>query len=260
MRIYIFKLLNYGKIVTNECEGMKLYKNYITTIFGEIHSINSLNKEFEIYRKYYQKNYLKYMPSNKDGKILDVGSGMGHFLYFLEREGYRNYLGIDISEECVNFCKKLGFRVKLSDAIKFLRDTNKAYDCIVINDLLEHFTKTKIIKFLKLCHNALKEGGIIIIKTINCSNPILGTNSRYGDFTHETGFTETSLSQILKLVDFKNIRIYPQDIYIFYYNPLNYIAKGLSKMLNLMFRLLFYLYGKKSIKIFTKMIIAIAEK
>ena len=113
---------------------------------------------------------------------------------------------------------------------------------------------------LKLVHNNLSEKGKIIVKTINCSNPILGLNSRYKDFTHETGFTEESLSQVLKIAGFKNVKIYPQDIYVFYTNPLNYLAKLLSKVLNCIFRLIFILYGRKTTRIFTKSIIAVAEK
>ncbi|ABN56134.1 hypothetical protein Memar_0200 [Methanoculleus marisnigri JR1] len=56
------------------------------------------------------------------------------------------------------------------------------------------------------------------------------------------------------------MKIYPQNIYIFYYNPLNYIAKYLVSTINILFRALFLLYGHKTTKIFTKHIIAVASK
>lgn len=78
-------------------EKEQIYDKYITTHFGTIHEKEA--GEFETYYKYFKKNYLKHLPESKESKILDIGCGMGHFLYFLEKEGYKNYLGIDISKE-----------------------------------------------------------------------------------------------------------------------------------------------------------------
>ncbi|KAF5416105.1 MAG: Ubiquinone biosynthesis O-methyltransferase [Candidatus Methanophagaceae archaeon] len=203
---------------------------------------------------------MKHLPESKESKNLDIGCGMGHFLYFLEKEGYKNYLGIDISKESIEFCKERNFHVKCCDVFDYLKGTTESFDVIVMNDIIEHFNKQEIIEILKLVNKNLVENGKVIIKTLNAANPILASSSRYMDFTHEIGFTEESLSQILRVCGFNNVRIYPQDLYIFYKNPLNYIAKFISKLLNLNFRLLFILHGRKTTKIFTKDIIAVGVK
>ena len=239
-------------------EKGKIYDKYITTHFVAVHKKD--NCGFETYYRYFKKNYFKHLPENKDLNILDIGCGMGHFLYFLGKEGYKNCLGIDISKENIEFCKEKKFNVKLCDAFEFLTEKTKHFDLIVMNDLIEHFNKQEIIEILELVNKNLVQYGKVIIKTLNASNPILANSGRYIDFTHEISFTEESLSQVLRVCGFKDVRIHPQDIYIFYKNPLNYLAKYISKFLNSIFRLLFLLYGRKTTNIFTKSIIGIGVK
>ena len=239
-------------------EKEQIYNRYITTHFEAVHKKGK--SDFETYYKYFKKNYSKHLPEDKDLKILDIGCGMGHFLYFLEKEDYKDYIGIDISKENIEFCKEKGLNVRLSNVFDFLAEKTVPFHVIVMNDIIEHFNKQEIIRILELVNKNLVENGKIIIKTLNAANPILANGGRYIDFTHEISFTEESLSQVLRVSGFKDVRIYPQDIYIFYKNPLNYVAKFISKLLNLTFRLLFLLYGRKTTKIFTKSIIAVATK
>lgn len=236
----------------------KFYENYLTTYFGKYH--DDTDKEFRIYSTYYKKNYLKYLPQKKNARILDLGCGPGHFLYFLEDYGYRNYLGVDFCEENVKFCKERNFNVISSDIFRFLQENQKCFDVIVMNDVIEHFKKEEIIDLFRLINKNLNKEGAIFIKVVNSANPILANSSRYLDFTHEIGFTEESLFQVLKIGNFKDVKIYPQDIYIFYSNPLNYVAKFASFALNKCFKLIFLIYGRESTKIFTKDLIAIGRK
>jgi 2-polyprenyl-3-methyl-5-hydroxy-6-metoxy-1,4-benzoquinol methylase len=234
-----------------------LYSHYITTHFGKIHSDL---KDYAIHKKYFKKNYLRHLPLDKNKKILDVGCGMGHFLSFLDSEEYKNNLGIDISEENIEFCKKNKFNVELSDIFYWLKNTTDTYDVIIMNDIVEHLEKPEIFNLLTLIMERLASGGRLIVKAPNASNPIMASSSRYVDFTHELLFTEESLSQVLKISGFKQIKIYPQNLYVFEYNPINYLARIFNFVLNGIFRLLFCFYGRKTTKIFTKNLIAVADK
>ena len=236
----------------------RLYENYITTHFGNIYK--NAHKDFMTYYRYYNKNYSKFIPNNKNIYILDIGCGMGHFIYYLQKKGYQNYLGVDISKENINFCKTKGFHVEHVDIFDFLKSNVEPFDVIIMNDVIEHLNKEEILRLLDLMYNNLAEEGTVIIKSPNSSNPILGNSSRYVDFTHKISFTEESLSQVLKVCGYKDVRIYPQNIYIFYLNPINYIAKITSNIFNFIFRIIFILYGRKSTKIFTKDLIAVAKK
>lgn len=68
-------------------EKEQMYDKYITTHFEAMHEREG--GEFETYDRYYKKNYLKHLPERKELKILDIGCGMGHFLYFLEKKVIR---------------------------------------------------------------------------------------------------------------------------------------------------------------------------
>lgn len=235
----------------------RMYKDYISTHFGV--GREEIQNDYEKYYRYYNINYSKFIPESTDTKILEIGCGMGHFLYYLQKKEYLNYLGIDISEENISFCKSHKFPVEYVDAFDFLKSNQEPFDIIIMNDIIEHLNKEEILKILDLMIRNINENGTVIIKTINSSNPILASSGRYIDFTHEISFTEESLSQVLKVCGFNDVRIYPQDIYIFYTNPFNYIAKYISKLLYFIFKMLFLMHGRNT-KIFTKSIIAVGFK
>jgi hypothetical protein len=56
-----------------------------------------------------------------------------------------------------------------------------------------------------------------------------------------------------------DLRVFPLHLYVFYKNPMNYVAWGVSSLFHLFFRACFILYGKHN-KIFTKKIAASAVK
>lgn len=232
-----------------------LYSRYITTHFGKIHPGNG---EYFTHYPYFRKNYLKHLPADRNAKIVDLGCGMGHFLSFLAKEGYTNYRGIDVSGENIGFCRKNNLQVEQRDIFDFLQETHEPFDAIIMNDILEHLEKSEIILLLQHINNALQHGGRLIIKAPNAANPIMASSSRYADFTHELLFTEESLAQVLRISGFSQTEIYPQDLYVFYRNPVNYLAKACNFFFNAVFRTLFWFYGRKTTKIFTKNIIAVA--
>lgn len=81
------------------------------------------------------------------------------------------------------------------------------------------------------------------------------------DFTHETIYDEFSIRDILLIAGFKSEKIYVKgsNLYVFWNNPLNYIAWLLNSLVNLLLRCYFVLNFKKQ-KIFTKNFIAIARR
>lgn len=241
-----------------EINKMYKSKNYISPLNGKI--AKNLINDFNLYARYYKKNYSKFLPKNKSVKILDLGCGNGRFLYFLKKKGYKNFIGVDMQKKNIDFCIKQKLPIKKSDIFVFLKENKKHFDVIVMNDLIEHFEKNQVLKLLKLAYKNLSKNGILIVKTPNMSNPILASSSKYINFTHEIGLTEESLKQILKFSGFKKCRIYSPDPYIFYQSPLNFLAKISVSIINSIFRLIFLLYGRKTTKIYTKNLIAVATK
>ncbi|OGH68564.1 MAG: hypothetical protein A3J66_03145 [Candidatus Magasanikbacteria bacterium RIFCSPHIGHO2_02_FULL_47_14] len=238
----------------------KLFDRYISTHFGYTHSPEEIQREYKVRRRYFRKNYASHLPKNKNARIVDAGCGMGDFLFFLQREGYTNFLGVDISTEVVSFCQKQGFATEQHDLHSFFHDRRNEFDAIVFNDIIEHLTKDVIVELLEKMFVALRPGGVLCIKTPNMSNWMTAAGGRYIDFTHEIGFTQESLSQVARLAGFSDVTVYGLAIYVFYENPLNYPAWLLSMLIQSYMLITTRLYGRKTTTIFSKDILVICKK
>ena len=151
-----------------------------------------------------------YINSKKNINILDIGCGSGGLIYWLQKLGYGNSLGIDISEEQVEAAKRLGIKnVERGDAETFLGENRGRFDAIFARDVLEHFPKEKIIPLLENIHKSLRQDGVFIAQTVNAENWLWG-RLRHGDFTHEVAFTASSIRQVLAVAGFKKVDVYPQ--------------------------------------------------
>ena len=74
---------------------------------------------------------------------------------------------------------------------------------------MEHLTKEEILSLFELIAGSLKLGGGFVIQTVNGEGPLAGRLG-YGDFTHETILTRTSLSQALRVAGFGDIDVFTQ--------------------------------------------------
>jgi 2-polyprenyl-3-methyl-5-hydroxy-6-metoxy-1,4-benzoquinol methylase len=151
------------------------------------------------------------LPEDRDSRILEVGTGFGHFLRYLADEGYQRVTGIDISEELMKGVRaRLAHRVEkleVADALDHLPATTGSYDCIVMLDMIEHVSKSCAQDLLVASHRALKPGGQLILRTPNMAN-LLGSYSLYMDHTHLHGYTEWSLLQILEQAGFEQAEVH----------------------------------------------------
>jgi 2-polyprenyl-3-methyl-5-hydroxy-6-metoxy-1,4-benzoquinol methylase len=150
-----------------------------------------------------------WLPSRKDASILDFGCGWGHQLLSLWCAGYRNLEGVELSPEQARIAQcSSANRIPIAciDGRLFLRDRLRHYDCIILNDVLEHIPPTEAILLLDSVRLALKSGGQVVVRVPNMSS-LLATYSRYMDITHVTGYTEWSLMQLLDLTGFTEHRL-----------------------------------------------------
>lgn len=232
------------------------YCDYVTSHHNS--GLENIKEFLKVRYRYFNYNYSKYLPENKAAKILDIGCGKGDFLHFLRKKGYKNSIGIDLSHENLAICRKFKLTCYEANAFKFLKK-GTMYSAIIMNDIIEHLNKTEVIPLLKLVKSRLVDGGILIIKVPNAGNPFLAPHSLHVDITHEQLYSKESLEQILKLSGFRSLLIIPTHVYIFWYNPLNYLGWFIAFCLNLLLRFIFILYGRKNPAIFTKDIIAVAK-
>lgn len=231
--------------------------NYYSDNYNKVLEYTNTEREFEIYANYFDRNYGQHLPKNKNAEIVDLGCGTGLFLKYLEKKGYENVRGVDLSPENVNRCKELNLNVKLIDMYEFMRETNKKFNLVVMNDLIEHIKKEDVIPTLLQIREVLNARGKLIIKTVNMSSSI-ASNSLYSDFTHEWGYTEKSIVQVCRLTGFTHISVYP--LYIYANIPaFDSTVQIIYKLTEYKFKLLYAFYGKRGYKIFTKNLLCIAS-
>ncbi|MBN1410555.1 MAG: class I SAM-dependent methyltransferase [Spirochaetales bacterium] len=185
---------------------IRCYESFFSTKWKYTHS--EQQKIYSFYAKITKNHIKNILPESRTSHIIDLACGSGHFLYFLQQEGYTNYQGIDISDEMLDQCKAFGIKGCFkADVYSFLPDHQQEYDFIIANDFIEHLTKDEALKLLDLIHAALLPGGKILISTLNAMS-LFGFGRLQNEFTHITGYTPQSLAQILRVCKFRDIRLF----------------------------------------------------
>jgi 2-polyprenyl-3-methyl-5-hydroxy-6-metoxy-1,4-benzoquinol methylase len=164
---------------------------------------------FETLRRFYRSTHGPWLPRDRKARILEVGCGSGQFCYFLQKEGYAHFEGIDASPQMLDVCRAMGVpNVRHGEALAYLAANPGAFDAIVANDFIEHLTKNEILDFLAHARTALRSGGRLVMKTPN-AGCVFGARDRYVDFTHEVAFTAESAQQVLIASGFGPVRVLP---------------------------------------------------
>ncbi|WP_339138266.1 MAG: class I SAM-dependent methyltransferase [Candidatus Electrothrix sp. GW3-4] len=219
----------------------ELYNNYYEEGFSLSKSQGLDLKSFELVARKYRWNYQRFFSSlPKNAKILDVGCGLGQFLFYLRKDGFSNTTGIDMSSTQIELALKMqpdvDFR-HVVDSVDFCLQHEEKYDVVTMNDVLEHIEKEHLISFLQALYRSLKPNGLIIVKTINSACP-LSHASRYLDLTHTISFHEKSLTQLFRHVGFVDIHCYQEEIGV--YNLLFALKKSIVVAVRFFLRIMIY--------------------
>jgi 2-polyprenyl-3-methyl-5-hydroxy-6-metoxy-1,4-benzoquinol methylase len=180
----------------------RIYKSYASNVHEQDGMLNL--SEIDRYGKAYEWFLRGWLPEDKQANILEVGCGYGRLLRFFSERGYSNVTGVDISPEEVELAKKIHPNVVHENALDFIEKYTEQFDLIVALDLIEHFHKHEVVRFLDACRQALRPGGHLVIQTPNADSP-LGLMIRYGDFTHEVCFNLNSLTKLMKVCGFSEV-------------------------------------------------------
>jgi len=215
---------------------------------------------YKSFNAYYRANYLPWIPTNKQAKILVVSCGPGYLVDLLTTSGYTNVLGIDSDATKVEHARRRGLPCEVAEVFPFLaQHQNGDYDCIIPEQELNHLTIDETIAFLDQSRRALRPGGTVIVYAMNGANPLVGSENLAHNIDHFYLVTEYSLGQLLQLGGFHNIRPFALKLYVFWKNPLNYVGLAVTTVLEAAMRIIFKMYGKK-VRILSKNVAAIAER
>ena len=139
--------------------------------------------------------------------VLEVGCSSGHDdLVYCEYAS--SYVGVDISDEAINNCKKL----KIENANFFCNDghtlpiNDNSVDCVIVNSLLHHMDLNTIFSEIR---RVLKKGGVLIFKEPLGTNPffqIYRSLTSYARTIDERPFTFSDLNLMSTFFDLKSVQ------------------------------------------------------
>jgi len=147
-----------------------------------------------------------FFPKSLDAEIVDLGCGGGGLLYVARELGYRKITGVDVSPKQVAIARKLGIEgVDHNDCFQTLCILEpRSQDAIVTYDVIEHLRKEELEELMDEIFRVLRDGGRWIIHAPNAASPFFG-RIRYGDFSHQQGFTEGSIKQLALSCGFQQV-------------------------------------------------------
>ena len=117
------------------------------------------------------------------GKVLDIGSGIGEFL-----EYYPDAVGVDINNDCVEFCLLKGLKCLHADAYNLPFPEN-TFDGVLLNNSLEHLDSPE--QALDEAARVLRDGGRLCIE-------IPGKKGFRHDPTHKINLAFQDIDKLLR--------------------------------------------------------------
>jgi 2-polyprenyl-3-methyl-5-hydroxy-6-metoxy-1,4-benzoquinol methylase len=193
----------------HDYERNKAFEQYHETRSAFLDSDDVQKKEwFDFYIKIAYADFFK-RTDLKSLKILDVGCGKGFLLNSLYDSGCKDVTGVDLSKGDIAAGRKLFPEIDFveDDIFIFLEEHKNAFDVIFLKAVIEHVEKVKVIPLLQLINGALRPGGLCVIDVYN-ADWLFAFHERYMDFTHETGFTQESLRQVMNFA-FSEVMVNP---------------------------------------------------
>jgi len=146
-------------------------------------------------------------PPIRSARIVDLGCGDGALLASAAQLGYENLAGVDLAAEHVAAAHGRGLGgVVQGNAFSYLENTaTGTVDLVLTMDVVEHLTRGEALLLAREIHRVLAPSGRWVVHTPNGASPLFG-RVRYGDLTHETAYTTSSMAQLFRLAGFAEFR------------------------------------------------------
>lgn len=152
----------------------------------------------------YQYIFRRWLPSDRNAKIVEAACGGGVLLGLIHDDGYTHLQGTDSDANYVTLAQASGLPVEHRDSIKWIKDmAPSSLNVIVACNFYEHLPKEIFLDFLAHCWNALTPGGCLIMQGPNVDGPLAGRNL-FNDITHHWAYTSVSLRALSQMTGFQN--------------------------------------------------------
>ena len=162
------------------------------------------NSTDEIYGEHLNRYYFTtQFVENKD--VLDIACGSGYGSDLLLKSGARSVIGVDISQEAIEYCKKQYDNIDfIQGDVKSIPLPDNSVDVVVSFETIEHVDAEAQSGFMDEIKRVLKTGGLLVIST---------PNSLVYPKGNEFHIKELTIAEFKAIVceKFRNINLYYQD-------------------------------------------------
>lgn len=153
--------------------------------------------------------------------VLELGCGRGEFLELL-RENDIDARGIDDNADMVAVCKERGLTVTEADILSYLQEQPSAsLGGIFAAQVIEHLPPDHLREMFVSCHRALREGGRLVVETVNPRSLVALVESFYRDLSHQKPLHPDTVDFLLRACGFREVTIH-------YSSPVHERSKLLS--------------------------------
>jgi len=201
------------------------YLSHSETGNGLFKTIYRIFREIMLRRK---TSIVRKLSGVEKGKILDIGSGTGHFLAAMRKAGWE-VKGVEINDKVrKSSISKFGLDILNPGQLQTLQAGS--FDCITLWHVLEHFNDP--ISYASEIHRLLKPGGACIVALPNCSSY---DAEHYGNFwaaydvpRHLWHFTPETFGMFAEKTGFELTGIRPLPLDVFYISVLSERYRGVN--------------------------------
>ena len=149
-----------------------------------------------------QRHYVEALREH--APVLDVGCGRGELVALLRDAGVEAR-GVDADSDMVAFAQGEGLDVEQADLLAHLEaQADGSTGAIFAGQVVEHLPPPALVRFLELAHAKLRDGGVLIVETINPLSP-LALRNYFADLTHAQPLVPETLEQLVRHAGFRDV-------------------------------------------------------
>lgn len=137
-------------------------------------------------------------------RVLEIGFGNGSFMAWAHAQGAQ-VTGTEIDAAMIAHATAKGFDAQPAP-LDALVAAGRTFDLVAAFDVFEHWHKDELIANLRHVHALLVPGGRLLARFPNGQSPF-GRVHQYGDLTHVTVLSASSMRQLAAMTGFEVQRI-----------------------------------------------------
>ncbi|MBO0727962.1 MAG: class I SAM-dependent methyltransferase [Acidimicrobiaceae bacterium] len=141
------------------------------------------------------------------GKVLDLGCGSGDFLSLLRQAGVDAH-GVDANPDMVARCQEKGLEVALEEPLAHLaRLPSGTLGGVCAAGVVEHLEPAAVVRLFQLTAEALGEGGILVVETLNPQSVATLTSAAFADLLPARPIDPRVLTYLAESTGFRDIEV-----------------------------------------------------